>query len=82
MASTIDALNGLGRLEPVDAALVANARSLAAAVDADPTNAQLRREYRAMIEMLFEVGKGTDGGFTAALEALHAAIRDSADAGA
>jgi site-specific recombinase len=44
------------RLDEADEALVALARGLAAAVDADPGNAALWREYRAAVTALSEVG--------------------------
>lgn len=47
-------------LEPKDEALVALARGLAAAVDADPSSAALWREYRAAVTDLSEVGGGDD----------------------
>lgn len=45
-----------GRLEDDDAALVALTRGLAAAVDADPDNAALWREYRAALAELTAIG--------------------------
>lgn len=49
------------RLGEDDEALVALARGLAAAVDADPANAALWREYRAAVTALREVGTADDG---------------------
>jgi hypothetical protein len=43
-----------GRLDGEDEAVVALARGLAAAVDADPANAALWREYRAAVTALAE----------------------------
>jgi hypothetical protein len=43
-------------LEGTDEALVALARGLAAAVDAEPGNAALWREYRAAVAALSELG--------------------------
>lgn len=48
------------RLSPDHDALVAAARGLAIAVDADPGNASLWREYRAAIATLIEVGADGD----------------------
>lgn len=45
-----------GRLGPDDEALVALARGLAAAVDDDPANAALWREYRAAVTALGRAG--------------------------
>jgi len=54
---TIKALTASGRLDhDDDAALIAMARGLAAAVDAEPGNAALWREYRAAVTALVEVG--------------------------
>ena len=50
-------LKALGdRLDEDDEALVALARGLAAAVDADPANAALWREYRAAVTALSLAG--------------------------
>lgn len=50
-------LKALGdRLDEDDEALVALARGLAAAVDADPANAALWREYRAVVTALSLAG--------------------------
>jgi hypothetical protein len=43
---TIDALRLAGHLEPVDATRIAQLRAIASAVDLDPTNAALHREFR------------------------------------
>jgi hypothetical protein len=48
------------RLSDETEALVALARGLAAAVDADPGNAALWREYRAAVTALSEVGADSD----------------------
>lgn len=53
---TIKALDGAGRLADFDQALLALARSLAAAVDAEPENAALAREYRAALVALSSAG--------------------------
>jgi hypothetical protein len=47
-----------GRLPPDAGALVALARGLAVAVDADPSNAALWREYRQALVALAEVAAG------------------------
>lgn len=51
---TLDAMN----LEPVDEALIAIATGLAEAVDADPKNAALWREFRAAVTELRKAGAG------------------------
>lgn len=58
IAKVIAALTELGRLEDVDAALVQSAQSLAEAVDAQPDNASLWREYRAAEAALRACGQG------------------------
>ncbi len=72
LRETIDALRLAGRLEQVDAATVAVAEGLAAAVDADPTNASLWRELRAAVETLRGVGadSNTDDAFAQALASI------------
>lgn len=59
LKATLAALEAAGRLDDEAAALVALASGLAAAVDAEPGNAALWREYRATLAALTEVG--TDG---------------------
>jgi hypothetical protein len=49
---TLGALKELGRLENVDAARVQMLRSIARALDADPGNAALWRQYREALEEL------------------------------
>lgn len=53
---TIRALNDAGRLADVDLAIVALARCLAAALDAEPENAALAREYRQALIALTSTG--------------------------
>ena len=83
LAETIAALRSSGRLEQVDAATVAVAQGLAAAIDADPTNASMWREYRAAVETLRGVGadSNSDDAFTEALAAImRPAVRNAEDA--
>lgn len=56
LEKTLKALTTAGRLEDADQALVALTRSLAAALDAEPENAALAREYRAALSSLATVG--------------------------
>lgn len=56
LEKTLKALTAAGRLEDADQALVALARCLAAAVDAEPENAALAREYRAALVALLATG--------------------------
>jgi hypothetical protein len=53
---TIRALEDAGRLSDEDQAIVALARCLAAALDAEPENAALAREYRAALVALSVAG--------------------------
>ena len=54
--TTIAALTEADRLTDEHAAVVQAARSLADAVDAEPGNASLWREFRAVIETLRSIG--------------------------
>lgn len=55
---TISALRVAGRLEDVDEATIALAEGLAVAVDAEPANAALWREYRAAVSSVQQAGSG------------------------
>ncbi|CAN5309268.1 hypothetical protein BH24ACT7_BH24ACT7_24150 [soil metagenome] len=55
-ARTVAELRRQGRLEPVDAALVAAFLGLAEAVDANPWAAPLWRQYRDATEALRQAG--------------------------
>lgn len=72
----ITALQQMGRLEKVDSALVAAARSLADAVDLDPANASLWREYRAAENDLRGIGGEVDDELTQAIADLRTAVDD------
>jgi len=79
--ATVDELHKLGRLEPVDGALVRAVLTLAAAVDDDPGHASLWKEYRGALELL--MGRGGDGKvdeFGALLERLDAMSAEVGDA--
>jgi hypothetical protein len=75
--TTIAALNREGRLGDVDAARVALIRSLADAVDADPSNASLWREYRSAEEALREADDTTADEFSQLLAALSSEMGDT-----
>jgi hypothetical protein len=77
--ATIRALRGLGRLEPVDDALIAQVRSLADAVDAAPDDSRLWGQYRAALGDLREVG--VDDGSADAIAELLARVRGTAEVG-
>lgn len=57
---TLSELERLGRLELIDTAKVQIVRSLASALDADPSSASLWRQYR---EALGELTADDDDGF-------------------
>ncbi len=80
MRQMIAAMRVLGRLEDIDEALVTAAESLAEAVDADPGNASLWREWRAVEESLRGLGTdGADDEFTQLLAALRAPVVHAED---
>lgn len=60
VARTVDALRTAGRLQDEHAATVQMVESLALAVDSDPGNASLWREFRAGLETLMKVGEVND----------------------
>lgn len=57
---TLAELRRMGRLEPVDEAMVEAARSIADELDDDPSNAQMWRQYRDTLDRL--VADDSDGG--------------------
>ncbi|MGH2711383.1 MAG: hypothetical protein ACRDH9_09300 [Actinomycetota bacterium] len=61
--------------EAIDAARVQMLRSLAAAVDTDPTNAQLWKQYREALADLLREDSSVDGDLHAALEAIRGAAQ-------
>lgn len=73
LESTLSELERLGRFEKVDAAQVQAVRSIAAAVDADPFNAQMWRQYREALDDLMRADDDADDGLTAALEEIRSA---------
>lgn len=77
LESTIEALRAKGVLEPVDESLVATAKGLAAAVDANPDNAALWREFRAAQQALRGLTVGDADDYDALVRDLHAAMGDA-----
>ena len=75
--TTVQALRDSGRLDPVDEARVTAAFALADAVDSDPTNASLWREYRAAVEILRLASDGGTDDFAALMAGLSAEVGDS-----
>lgn len=76
--ATIEALRTAGRLENVDSARIATLQALADAVDLDPSNASLWREYRAAEAVLREVNDESDNELAALLKELQAEMGDPA----
>ena len=75
LEQTLKELRRLGRIEKVDAAAVQALRSMAFALDADPSIAALWRQYR---EALRELTADDPGGTVdAALADLYTEVRDA-----
>lgn len=75
LEQTLRELRRHGRIEKVDAARVQALRSMSAALDADPSNAALWRQYR---EALRELTADDDNGSVD--EALHSLFSEVGDA--
>jgi hypothetical protein len=73
---TLAALKLAGRLESVDAAKVQALRSMAEALDLNPFNSQMWREYREAIEGLTRNDGGSDQ-VDDLLDKLSASVRNS-----
>jgi hypothetical protein len=81
LGRTLKYLKDNGRLETIDAALVQAARSLASAVDAEPDNASLWKQYREAVKDLTHHGRrSADDPVSAQLARLFAGANESADA--
>ena len=76
--ATIKALTDHGKIAQVDEALVAIVRTLADAVDSDPLNASLWREFRAAQSDLRSLYEKDDDDFTALIKSLSAEVGDTA----
>lgn len=75
LEQTLKELRRLGRIEKIDAAFVQALRSMAFALDGDPSNAALWRQYReALRELTADDG---DGSADAALAELYAEVGDA-----
>jgi hypothetical protein len=72
---TLKELRRLGRVEKIDAAAVQALRSMARALDAEPQNAALWRQYREALREL--TADDSDGGFDEAVGNLFAEVGDS-----
>jgi hypothetical protein len=76
LEQTLKELRRLGRIEKIDAAAVQALRSMAFALDGDPANAALWRQYREALREL--TADDDDGTADAALAGLFAEARDEA----
>lgn len=75
--ATLRELRQLGRLEKIDTSWVEALRSMARALDENPSNAALWRQYLAATADLLEADNDADSSFAAAL----AEIRGAAEVG-
>lgn len=73
---TLAELGRMGRLEDVDAARVQALRSIAAALDENPFNSQMWREYREAIEGLTADDGNRDDSIEDLIDELSSSIRD------
>jgi len=76
LEQTLRELRRLGRVEKVDAATVQSLRSMAFALDEDPSNAALWRQYHVVLREL--TADDDDGSADAALAELFPEVRDEA----
>ena len=74
--ATLAELRAMGRLEKIDAAKVQALRSIAEALDLNPFNSQMWREYREAIEGLTRNDGGSDA-VDDLLDKLSAPVRDA-----
>jgi hypothetical protein len=75
LEQTLKELRRLGRIEKVDAAAVQALRSMAVALDEDPSAAALWRQYREALKEL--TADDDDGGTAAALAELFSEVGDA-----
>ena len=81
LRKTVRALKAADRLKDVDSAHLAIVEGMAAAVEDDPTNAALWKEYRAAVSALVEVSADDDSAPVVALVGLPASLGHKANAG-
>jgi hypothetical protein len=74
LEQTLKELRRLGRIEKIDAAAVQALRSMAAALDGDPCNAALWRQYREALREL--TADDDNGSVDSALADLFAEVGD------
>ena len=73
---TLAELERMGRLEDIDAARVQALRSMAVALDKNPFNSQMWREYREAIEGLTADDGNGDSSIDDLLDELSTSVRD------
>jgi hypothetical protein len=76
LEQTLKELRRLGRIEKIDAAVVQALRSMAFALDEDPSRAALWRQYREALREL--TADDDDGTAAAALAELFTEVGDAA----
>lgn len=76
LEQTLKELRRLGRIEKIDAAAVQALRSMSAALDGNPENAALWRQYREALREL--TADDDNGSVDAALADLFAEVGDQA----
>lgn len=74
---TLAELRRIGRLEKIDAARVQALKSMAVALDQNPFNSQMWREYREALGEL-TADDGGDGALDELLDDLSSPVRDKA----
>lgn len=77
LEKTLKTMKDLGHIENIDSARIAALRNLADAVDSDPTNASLWREYRIAESTFRENTAHDQDDFQDLLAALSAEVRDT-----
>jgi hypothetical protein len=70
---TLAELDKIGRFEPVDTAVKQALRSMASALDADPSNAALWRQYREALGEVLRADDDADRDLAAALAEIRGA---------
>lgn len=75
LGKTLAELNRCGRLEKIDSAKVQMLRSMARALDADPANAALWRQYRESLKEL--TADDSNASVDEALADLFSEVRDT-----
>ena len=75
LEKTLAVMTSTGRIEDIDAAAVQALRSMAAALDKDPTKAALWREYLDALAEVRRANDDADSGLADALEEIRSAAK-------